>query len=179
MDAAVPPSTWGLTAEGYRQAAELVSSPWLEDVAVLAAGPEPKMVESLRPTAEMLGVDVVIDDTFRETDARWLPDEGFLASVDRLFASPTSSPAAGWERSRDAGRRVLAGLMRISRSAPGDGIAVCSGGRALTSLLVELGTISPEHAFAHWQSIGTPDFAVLEMPASGPAVMIRHFADDR
>jgi broad specificity phosphatase PhoE len=95
VDAATHPSTWGLTGEGHRQAAELALSPWLADAKVLAAGPEPKMLQSLRPTAERLGIDIVIDEAFRETDARWLPDEEFLSSVGQLFASPTSSPAAG------------------------------------------------------------------------------------
>jgi broad specificity phosphatase PhoE len=177
VDAAAHPSTWTLTAEGHRQAADLASSPWFEGAAILAAGPEPKMVQSLRPTAERLGIDIAIDDAFRETEATWLPHEEFLSSVTQLFASPTSEPAAGWEPSRDAGLRFLAGMRSISLSRPDDDLVVCSGGRALTSLLVELGAVGRDVAFSCWQSIRMPDIAVVDMATHGSPVMLHHFAD--
>jgi broad specificity phosphatase PhoE len=176
VDAAAHPSTWGLTAEGQRQAADLALSPWFERAAILAAGPEPKMLQSLLPTAERLGIDVVIDDAFRETEATWLPHEEFLSSVAHLFASPTTSPA-NWEPSRDAGLRFVAGVKAISLSRPDDDIVVCSGGRALTSLLIELGAIGRDLAFSYWQSIRMPDIAVVDMATVGSPVMLHHFAD--
>jgi broad specificity phosphatase PhoE len=135
------------------------------------------MVQSLRPTAERLGIDIFIDDAFRETDAGWLPHEEFLSSVGHLFASPTSSPAAGWEPSRDAGLRFLAGVKSITLSRPDDVIVVCSGGRALTSLLVELGAIESDVAFSCWQSIRMPDIAVVDMTTDASPVILHHFAD--
>jgi len=113
VDPATPASTWGLTATGRRQADELAESPWLRDAAVLTAGPEPKMTETLGPLAATLGLEVVTDEAFRETDARWLPTDDFTAAVERLFGSPTASPAPGWERSCDAGDRFLSGPQRI------------------------------------------------------------------
>ena len=178
VDAGMHPSTWALTAQGHRQAAELELSPWLATATVLAAGPEPKMVETMRPTAQRLAIDVVIDDAFRETDAGWLPDEEFLSTVSQLFASPTSSPAAGWEPSHEAALRFLAGVASISRSRPDDDIVVCSGGRALTSLLMELTAIDTGAAFSYWQSIRVPDIAVVDMPPNGTPVMLQHFADN-
>ena len=177
VDAAAHPSTWALTGEGHRQAANLASSPCLAAATILAAGPEPKMVQSLRPTAERLGIDIAIDDAFRETEATWLPHEQFLSRVTQLFASPTSAPAAGWEPSRDAGLRFLAGVRSISLSRPDDDIVVCSGGRALTSLLVELGAIPRDLAFSCWQTIRMPDIAVVDMTTDGSPVMLHHFAD--
>lgn len=178
VDAGTHPSTWGLTSDGRRQAEDIDLSPWLATTPVLAAGPEPKMVETLRPTAERLGVDIVIDDAFRETDARWLPDGEFLSSVSRLFASPTSSPAAGWEPSHDAALRFLARVMSISSSWPDVDIVACSGGRALTSLLIEIAAVDTESAFSYWQSIRMPDVAVLDMSTNGPPVMRHHFVDN-
>lgn len=177
VDAAAHPSTWELTGEGHRQAVILASSPWFEGATILAAGPEPKMVQSLRPTAERLGIDIFIGDAFRETQAAWLPQEEFISSVGQLFASPTSAPAAGWEPSRDAGLRFLAGVRSIARSRPDDDVVVCSGGRALTSLLVELGAIECDVAFSCWQSIRMPDIAVVDMTTEGSPVMLHHFAD--
>jgi broad specificity phosphatase PhoE len=178
VDAAAHPSTWGLTAEGQRQsAADLASSRWFEGAAILASGPEPKMVQSLRPTAERLGIDTAIDDAFRETEATWLPHVEFLSSVAQLFASPTSAPAPGWEPSQNAGLRFLAGVRSISLSRPNHDLVVCSGGRALTSLLVELGAIQSDVAFSRWQSIRMPDIAVIDMATESPPVMIHHFAD--
>ncbi len=145
---------------------------------MLVAGPEPKMTETLGPAAELLAADLVIDDSFRETDARWLAHDEFLATVARLFASPASSPAPGWERSCDAGARLLAGIRRRWESGPDGDVVVCSGGRALTSLLVSLAVIAPDRAFAYWQTIGMPDLAVLDIPTSGTPAVVRHFAAD-
>ena len=128
------------------------------------------------PSDLRLGVDVVIDDAFRETDASWLPDGEFLSSVSRVFASPASSPAAGWEPSREAALRFLAGVTSISSAWPDVDIVVCSGGRVLTSLLVEVAAIDAEHAFSYWQSIRMPDIAVVDFPANGAPVMRQHFA---
>ena len=136
------------------------------------------MVETLRPTAQMLDVDIVTDDAFRETDAGWLPDEEFRSTVSQLFASPKSSPAAGWEPSHEAALRFLAGVVSISRSRPDEDIIVCSGGRVLTSLLSELTAIDTEAAYSYWQSIRMPDIAVMDMPPNGTPVMLRHFADN-
>jgi 2,3-bisphosphoglycerate-dependent phosphoglycerate mutase len=179
VDAAAHPSTWALTAEGQRQAADLASSSWFEGAAILAAGPEPKMVQSLRPAAERLGIDIDIDDAFRETEATWLPQEKFLSRVAQLFASPTSAPSAGWEPSQNAGLRFLAGVGTIALSRPDQNVVVCSGGRALTSLLVELGAIQSDVAFSYWQSIRMPDIAVVDMATEGSPVMTHHFADNR
>jgi broad specificity phosphatase PhoE len=178
VDATTPSSTWGLTAEGHRQAAGLDLPSWLDTAAVWAAGPEPKMVETLRPTAHRLGVDLVVDEAFRETDARWLPDEEFLAAVGRLFVTPMSSPAPGWESSQHAGRRLLAGVATISRSRPDVDLVVCSGGRALTSLLLELAVIDSDRAVSYWHSISVPDVIVVDWPTNGtPALRGSHDAE--
>lgn len=124
-----------------------------------------------------MGIDISIVDAFRETEAEWLPHEEFRSSVGQLFVSPTSAPAAGWESSRDAGLRFLAGVKSISLSRPDDDIVVCSGGRVLTSLLVELGAIQSDVAFSYWQSIRMPDIAVVDMTTDGSPVMLHHFAD--
>jgi len=45
------------------------------------------MIETLGPTAELLGTGLVVDDAFRETDAQWLARDEFVATVSRLFAA--------------------------------------------------------------------------------------------
>jgi len=135
------------------------------------------MIETLGPTAELLGTDLVVDDALRETDAQWLVHDEFVATVARLFAVPTMSPARGWERSCDAGARLLAAIGRQGESSPGGDVVVCSGGRALTSLLVSLAVVTPEQAFAYWQTIGMPDLAVLDLPSNGTLAVVRHFAE--
>jgi len=152
----------------------LAQSPWLANAALLVAGPEPKMVETLRPLADKLAADITIDDAVRETDARWLPDGEFIATVTRLFAQPTVPPAVGWEPSSDAGSRVLDGIRRAETAGGGD-IVVCSGGRALTSLLLTIGVVDVDHAFSHWQRIAMPDIAVLDIPTDGRPGVIRGF----
>jgi broad specificity phosphatase PhoE len=136
------------------------------------------MTETLRPTATALTTELVVDNAFRETDARWLEDDEFLACVARLFADPATSPAPGWERSVDAGSRLLDGINR-QREAGADGdVVVCSGGRALTSLLVALAVIAPDQAFAYWQNITMPAVAVVDIPQHGTPTVVHHFADE-
>ena len=125
----------------------------------------------------MLGIDIFVDDAFRETEAGWLPHEEFISNVGYLFESPTSAPAAGFEPSCDAGLRFLAGVKSISVTRPDHDIVVCSGGRVLTSLLVALGAIQSDVAFSYWQSIRMPDIAVVDMTTDGSPVMLHHFAD--
>ena len=101
-------------------------------------------------------------------------------------ADPQSTPrrllrrgGAGWEPSREAALRFLAGVTSISSASPDVDIVVCSGGRALTSLLMELAAIDSERAFSYWQSIRMPDIAVVDMPAGGAPIVREHFADHR
>jgi broad specificity phosphatase PhoE len=178
QNAATSPATWGLTAEGHRQAVALASSPWLENASTLVAGPEPKMTDTLHPTATALATELMIDDAFRETDARWLEYDEFLACVARMFELPGAVPSPGWECSADAGNRLLAAISRHREAGVDGDLAVCSGGRALTSLLLSLALIAPDRAFAHWQAITMPAIAVVDIPRQGAApTVVRHFAD--
>lgn len=84
--------------------------------------------------------------------------------------------ARGWERSCDSGGRFLAAIGRQGESSPNGDVVVCSGDRALTSLLVSPAIVTPEQAFAYWHTIGMPDLAALDLPASGTPAVVRHFA---
>jgi len=174
VDAGTPPSTWGLTDVGRLDAVQLVDHLPQVSIVAIACGGEPKMIETVTPLAQRLGISVTVDAAFAETHGDgWFEIDEFHALVARLFAEPGQPPAAGWECGGDAAARFLAGLRRLH---VGDGaVVVCSGGRMLTSVLVALGVFRGDEAFGVWSHLRMPDVAVLSMPADGPALLVTAF----
>ncbi len=168
VDPSSPAHTWGLTDQGHDQANRLVQMVDLEPLGTLACGPEPKMTQTLEPIAQASGLSTVVDDRFRETDSvGWMLQAEFDATVRRLFDHLNEPPAPGWETARAAGERMAAGVEGLLPGSCGGDIAVCSGGRALTSLLVTMGLIAEGESFEYWRSILMPDLARIDVDMGG------------
>jgi broad specificity phosphatase PhoE len=114
-DPATPSHTWGLSAEGRRDALALR----LDGVDRLLAGPEPRMAS----TVAHLG-PVEVDAAYAESGSHgWLGESEFDAVVARYFAG--EQPAPGWEPAADV----------VARFVLVDGAAIVSGGRAIAAVV--------------------------------------------
>lgn len=125
------------------------------------------MVQTLRPLAEELAVDVELREAFAESRAEWVDDPGaFRRTVGRFLSEPGEPPADGWETASDAAARFIAGLEEALVAASG-AVVMCSGGRVLTAVLCRLGLVEPEAALDSWVALRMPDVAIVRRGAGG------------
>lgn len=173
VDPLSPPETWSLTERGLRQAKSLVrltSGP-----AVVLAGNEPKMLQTVEPLAQVLGAEVQRHPEMNESHSEgWLEDDQFLNAVRRFLEDPTASPAPGWETADAAADRFVRKLGQIiGDSHEGTTVVACSGGRVLTAALRRMNLVTSDDAYAMWRDIGMPDVAEVEWDDGHPVLRSR------
>ena len=144
VDESTPARRWGLTVAGRRAAAALELPYGLR----LASGPEPKLRQTLEPHGP-----VHVDERFRESDNPdgWLGRDEFRAAVHDYFAG---TPRPGWEPAAAVVERFTDGLE--------DGMAVCTGGRALCAVHAHL---TGEDGWALWQTLSMPQVLTVDGPS--------------
>ncbi|MEZ5378308.1 MAG: histidine phosphatase family protein [Acidimicrobiales bacterium] len=158
VDATRDPSTWGLTPRGAKDAGRLARSSLFSGTAVVAAGDEPKMVESVRPLADQLAIGLGVSAGLREsTSGGWVPDSEFEHVVRRFLEVPGQAPAVGWESAETTVDRFLTEVEELAATEPAGDIVVCTGGRVLTATLIQIGLLSTEDALDAWSALQMPD----------------------
>jgi broad specificity phosphatase PhoE len=143
-DPSTPSHTWGLTPAGHRAAAGLELPYGLR----LASGPEPKLRQTMEPHGP-----VHVDERFRESDNphEWLGRDEFRAAVHDYFRG---EPRPGWEPAASVVARFIEALE--------DGMAVCTGGRALCAVYEHL---TGEDGWALWQTLTMPQVLAIDGPS--------------
>ena len=141
-----PSSEWDLSDEGRRAARELR----IDGVRRLLAGPEPRMASTLAHLGP-----VVVDHRLRESDTSgWLDDpDAFLDAVRRFHGG---DPLPGWEPAAAVVERVT--------SCFADGVAIASGGRAISAVVAALTGVD---GFEVWRSLAMPHVVVLDQGERG------------
>ena len=177
---------WDLTADGHAAARRLAALGLLDRADAFYAGPEPKMVSTLRPAAMSRDREVRQDDAFAETHSGgWVGGEAeFRATIERFIHQPAAPAAPGWETASAARERFSAGVERLraeyepnvnrDRVLPGT-IVICTGGRMLSAYLAPLLGWTAEDTFTRWQSLRMPDLAVLEIAEDGTGHIVIPF----
>lgn len=96
---------------------------------------------------------VHVDERFRESDNpdAWLGRERFLEAVHAWFHD---DPRPGWEPKQQVIARFTEALE--------DGMAVCTGGRALAAVHAHL---TGTDAWALWQTLTMPQVLTLDGPS--------------
>jgi broad specificity phosphatase PhoE len=131
IDAAVPVPDWLLSPVGSRRMQAAMRQPWLAAVRSVFCSAERKATDAAAIVANHLGLRPIIVETLGENDRSatgYLPKSEFEAVADEFFARPDDS-VRGWERARDAQRRIVDAVERIiSMSVAGGDVAIVSHG---------------------------------------------------
>ena len=158
-DAGIPEPLWPLSAKGRAQAQELAS--FLKEIAPhhLYSSPYPRAVDTLRPVAEQLNLEIRLDFALRERKLT----EGFrpdwLELLRRSWAD-FDFALEGCESSRAAQTRVVETILRIANNHSGRRIVVASHGNAI-GLALHHG--KPTFGFEQWQRLRNPDVRKLKV----------------
>ena len=158
----VPAREWPLSDAGRRDAERLGRSPAWHEIALVAAGPEPKMLGTAEPIAAAAGRAPRREPDLGEVErgATWTAGaERYRALVQGFFAG--DSPP-GWEPRDRARARVASCIERLLDEAAGP-LAVVSGGLALTLYLTSFPDTGD--AFEVWSAIPLPAVAVVDAAA--------------
>ena len=109
IDPSAPVTSWGLSPVGRARVQALAGAGWLRGTTQVIASAERKALETAEPIAAALGVRIEIRDAMHENDRSatgFLPPDEFENVANQFFAEPDIS-IRGWERARDAQRRIV------------------------------------------------------------------------
>jgi broad specificity phosphatase PhoE len=109
IDPTVPVPLWGLRDIGHARVNALAAAGWLAGTATIVSSAETKALETARPLADTLGLEVVVREAMHENDRSatgYLPPPEFEQVADAFFAAPEAS-VRGWERAIDAQTRIV------------------------------------------------------------------------
>jgi len=131
IDPEMPVERWGLNDVGRARVEAIVAaSAWRQTRSVISSA-ETKAIETARPIAEELGLELIVREKMHENDRTatgYLPPEEFELVADQFFASPDQS-VRGWERAVDAQSRIVAEtLATLDDAHEGDVLLVGHGG---------------------------------------------------
>jgi broad specificity phosphatase PhoE len=141
IDAAVPVPDWPLSPVGSRRMQAAMRQPWLAAVRSVFCSAERKAMDAAAVVANHLGLRRIVVEALGENDRSatgYLPKGEFEAVADAFFAQPDDS-VRGWERARDAQRRIVDAVERaISMSVADGDIAIVAHGGVGTLFLCHL-----------------------------------------
>lgn len=141
IDAAVPVPDWPLSPVGSRRMQVAMRQPWLAAVRSVFCSAERKAKDAAGIVANHCGLHPIVVEGLGENDRSatgYLPKGEFEAVADAFFAQPDDS-VRGWERARDAQRRIVDAVERaISMSVADGDIAIVSHGGVGTLFLCHL-----------------------------------------
>jgi len=169
---AVAPRRWALARDAAEGLARLRGSGLLPSAATWISSPEPK---ALATAAALTDRTVITVDDLREAErpATWFDEpEEFVAAVRRSFEVPDESAVPGWETASGTRSRVAAIVRELLADAePPDELVLVGHGTAWTLLVAELTGRTPD--LDAWERMAMPDLAILDIPASGAATLVR------
>ena len=154
-----------LTAEGVRQARELVR--FFEDrhIEFIVSSPYVRAVETIRPLAERLGLDIRTDHRLKERVLSSAPLDDWMTRLEETFRTPDLKFEGG-ESSREAAERGLAVIRELAERPENAMVAVSHGG--LLALLIR--HYDPSFGFTEWKRMTNPDVYELEIGDGGASV---------
>lgn len=124
IDPNVDVPTWGLSEVGQRRVTALVqklnSNKLVDSNFAIVSSNEVKAIETAKPIADYFGYELRIDPLMGENDRSatgFLDPETFEQVANQFFKNPDLS-IRGWERARDAQRRIVKRLQSHLEQIP-------------------------------------------------------------
>lgn len=127
-----------LTAEGVRQAQNLVAESTLLAPAVVWSSPYRRAIQTVEPCATHLGLPVLVSSRLREWDSGLEPTPDYLRHYERSWSDPDLARPNG-ESLAQLTRRSVSALASLARGAPGATVIVGSHGTFISWALVGFG----------------------------------------
>jgi broad specificity phosphatase PhoE len=142
-----PASDWPLSPEGKSASRDLGASLVACNLRQLITSPEEKAHATAKAVAEVLRIDLVLDERLREVRRPWIIED-FDGAVSRYLQGETIE---GWEPAEQVIERVAAALVSHSSEGP---IGVVTHGTAMACFLGARGWVSP---VPFWSALTMPD----------------------
>jgi len=168
------PERWPLSKEGRREASVLSRQGFWRKVEYIFSSPEPKALQTAKPTARRWGLSLTVVDCLHELRRpRLIPD--YQVAVARLFADPEAS-IAGMEPAAQTAERITSCIKELAAAHPEQVLAVVSHGLALSLFLARLENRWPTVAewravpFASLATVDTITWHLIESWSNGSAV---------
>lgn len=149
---------WPLSEEGQREAGVLARQDFWREVDLVFSSPEPKAVQTAKPSARRWGIPLEIVNCLHELRRPQLVHD-YEEIIARLFAEPETS-IAGLEPASQAADRIAHCLKRLVAAHPGQTLAVVSHGLVLALFLARLEGRWP--TVADWRAVPFAGLAVVD-----------------
>ena len=151
VDPNIPASDWQLTEDGLCQAEELASAGIFSSVDGIFSSTEGKALQTARPFADRLGIEIMEYSEFRELDrgTEMLSDTEYLHSVEGLLNR--SDTVLGWELREHALNRFQTRLERIMNKGDFREGLLISHGLILSMYFADL--LQVDDVFSRWKRL--------------------------
>lgn len=165
IDPAVPVPDWGLSDIGRQRAEKAASLPWAWNIRHVVSSGERKAIETAAIFAGPLGLAPTAIEAMHENDRSatgFLPPDEFERVADAFFADPDTS-IRGWERARDAQRRIVEAVQSALQDIPDAEPVLLSGHGGVGTLLkchlmgVPISRVHDQSGGGHWYRFAKTD----------------------
>lgn len=150
-----------LTDEGHQQAQTLIPGLAAPAPQAVYSSPYRRAVQTVEPTARLLGLTVTPVAALREWDSGLIPCDDWAQHYAASWSQPDLIRPGG-ESLRQLGRRAVAALDNILAAHPGSAVLVGSHGTFIARALIGYGI-----AFDHESWMAMPMPAVYRLRFSG------------
>ena len=154
-----------LTEEGARQAGELLSFFLDKKVEHIRSSPYTRAMDTIRPLAKALNLDIRTDGRLRERVLSTVPLDDWMKRLEDTFQDENLKFEGG-ESSREAAQRGMDVIRELLERPEQTFVVVTHGG--LMSLLIR--EHDPAFGFDDWRRMTNPDVYELEVRDNGTSI---------
>lgn len=157
--------TRGLSPKGEEEARRVTECLRNEGIDALYSSPYLRAIHTISDLAEVLGQEISLKEDLREKvwmeGNRQLPDEGLLASLQKMYADPDFALPGG-ESNRECQARAVRALQEILQVHEGEKVAIGTHGLVMALMM---GYFAPEYDLDFLLQTTKPD--IYRMKFSG------------